>query len=830
MIRMPFRRPLLRGAVVALALSAPVALAPSAVADPACDADTTAIGAVQGPGETAAITGPVTVRGVVVGDYEGPSPALRGFYLQDSGDGDAATSDGVFVFGGDADQVALGDEVVVSGSAGEFQGQTQVSSVSSVMRCGTASADPAEVTLPVASATALERYEGMLVRMPQPLIVTESFQLGRFGQVTVSSGGRLKQPTNVVAPGADAAALQAANALNRLILDDARNDQNPDPIALGRGGQPLSASNTLRGGDTVTGATGVLTYTWAGNAASPNAYRLRPVGALGGAAEFAAVNERPTAPDEIGGSVRVVGMNLLNYFNTVDGLPDRVDNCRGGSTGPATDCRGADTPAEFDRQWPKTVAEITTIRPDILGFNEIENDGYGPDSAITHLVDRLNEATAPGTYAVIDADARTGSVDVLGADAIKVGMVYRPDVVTPVGTTAVLNTPEFVNGGDSAPRGRPSLAQSFRVNATGAVFIADVNHFKSKGSPCDVADAGDGQGNCNLVRTRAATALTRWLATDPTGTGDPDVVLVGDYNSYAKEDPVGVIERAGFTNLVPALLGGNAYSYVFDGQWGSLDHAFASPSMRRQVTGVTDHHVNADEPTALDYNTDFKSPGQVASLYAPDRYRMSDHDPVLVGLTPNAPPSAVAAFEKTLVRCGADNAALRVEVADPDPEDTHDVTLAWGDGSTETVATSSGSLTVSHTYRAAGRYAARVTVRDSEGNASSAVSAPVAVAYTSRGLEGPLALTTRPVRAGTPIPVWFRLRDCDGATASGVTPGLAVLRGDEPVLTSTPRRFGDLWVDLVRTDRLPDRSGSYAVNVTVPETGQVLSATLRLRP
>ena len=74
----------------------------------------------------------------------------------------------------------------------------------------------------------------------------------------------------------------------------------------------------------------------------------------------------------------------------------------------------------------------------------------------------------------------------------------------------------------------------------------DINHLKSKGSACDAPDAGDGQGNCNTVRANAAAELTAWLASDPTGTGDPDVLLIGDYNSYAMEDPIGVIESAGY--------------------------------------------------------------------------------------------------------------------------------------------------------------------------------------------------------------------------------------------------------------------------------------------
>ena len=100
----------------------------------------------------------------------------------------------------------------------------------------------------------------MLVRMPQTLYVTEHFQLGRFGQVVMSSGwpARSSRPPSS-RPGAPAIALQAANDLNRLIVDDALQNQNPDPIVFGRGGDPLTASNTLRGGDTATGMVGVLT-------------------------------------------------------------------------------------------------------------------------------------------------------------------------------------------------------------------------------------------------------------------------------------------------------------------------------------------------------------------------------------------------------------------------------------------------------------------------------------------------------------------------------------------------------------------------------------------
>ena len=157
--------------------------------------------------------------------------------------------------------------------------------------------------------------------------------------------------------------------------------------------------------------------------------------------------------------------------------------------------------------------------------------------------------------------------------------------------------------------------------------MVDVNHLKSKGSACTVPDSGDGSGNCNAVRTQAAEVLAGWLDSDPTGIGDPDVLLVGDYNSYAMETPVTTLEDAGYANLIRQRLGTAAYSYVFDGQWGYLDYAFGSQSIQPQVAAVHEWHINADEPSVLDYNTNFKSAGQVASLYAPDEFRISDHDP-----------------------------------------------------------------------------------------------------------------------------------------------------------------------------------------------------------
>jgi Predicted extracellular nuclease len=129
------------------------------------------------------------------------------------------------------------------------------------------------------------------------------------------------------------------------------------------------------------------------------------------------------------------------------------------------------------------------------------------------------------------------------------------------------------------------------------------------------------------VRTQAAAALADWLATDPTGQGAGRELILGDLNSYSQEDPMQVLHAAGYTDVV----GPDSYTYVFDGQLGSLDHALAGPAIRGEVTDAAVWNVNADEPSLIDYDMTFKLPAQDA-LYAPDAYRSSDHDPVVVGL------------------------------------------------------------------------------------------------------------------------------------------------------------------------------------------------------
>ncbi len=574
---------------------------------------------VQGNGAASPLVGQtVVVEGIVVGDFQdglsGTHGDLNGFHLQEEDadtDADALTSEGVFVFDGSAPavNVQVGDRVQVLGVVSEFNGMTEITSFTGVAVVSTGNPLPsaASLSLPVLSEDAFEAYEGMRVTFPQALYISEYFNFDRFGEIVLTSERHLT-PTAEFDPGPDT--IQAAQdfRLDRITLDDGRSNQNPDP-AIHPDGNDFDLSNLFRGGDTVQNLTGVLDYAF-------GLYRIQPT--QGG--NHINANPRTATPDDVGGDVKVASFNVLNYFSTLDNS--------GPICGPLAnqDCRGADDAAEFTRQRDKIFAALSAIDADIVGLIEIEN--HATDAALQDLVNGLNAEYGSSTYAYIN----TGPI---GSDAIKVAIIYKPASVTPVGTTAVLDSVAFVNGGDAGPRNRPSLAQAFEVNVTGEVFVADVNHFKSKGSACDGENASSppatGEGLCNPVRVNAATELLAWLATDPTGTGDPDVLIIGDLNAYDKEAPIDTLVASGYTDMVFQFQGEDAYSYVFDGQLGYLDHALASASLVSQVTGVTAWHINSDEPDLIDYDTTFKGPNQDA-IYAPDAYRSSDHDPVIVGL------------------------------------------------------------------------------------------------------------------------------------------------------------------------------------------------------
>jgi predicted extracellular nuclease len=589
---------------------------------------------IQGSGAATPIPGElVQIEGVVVGDHEGPG-SLLGFMVQEEDadvDDDPASSEGIFVFHNNpSDLVNVGDVVRVTGTVTERFTQTVLTGPTvEVLGSGAALPTPATIEFPVAELAALEAYEGMLALLPQELVISEYFNYERFGEVVVALPApgeeRPMSPTAVFDPESQEAADRASlNLRSRITIDDGITAQNPENLIHPVTRTLFSQENAFRGGDTVTGLLGPIFFDF-------NLYRILPYGDLDGdgTADGYATFEQttaPTEPDPVGGTLRVASMNTLNYFLTIDTTASSTV----GDCGPLAtlDCRGADDAGEFERQRVKLLNALEGLDADVIGLNELENTpGVEP---LADIVAGLNERFGAGTYDYVVA----GDNSVVGTDAIKVGMIYRPGAVTPLGDAAVLDTPEFVNplGGD-LDRSRPAVAQSFVENATGEVFSVVANHLKSKGSECPEQTEPVGlAGNCDQVRRLAAEALVDWIAGDPTGVDDDDWLIIGDLNSYDHEGPIDVIEAAGYTDLAFQFHGELAYSYVFDGQSGYLDYALASGSILPSVTGMTDWHINADTPDVFDYDTTFKGPYQ-ESLFDPTTpFRASDHDAVILGL------------------------------------------------------------------------------------------------------------------------------------------------------------------------------------------------------
>ncbi|MDY7021451.1 MAG: ExeM/NucH family extracellular endonuclease, partial [Cyanobacteriota bacterium] len=577
-----------------------------------------------------------------------------GFFVQEEDsdtDDDPATSEGLFVFDPNfLEEVEIGDRIQVTGEVEEFFNKTELTNISdlNVVEMGVLDeVTAATVDLPVSDIDNLEAFEGMLVSFADSLTVTDSFNLGRFGEITLSVPEALSTPTDSIDPNDDPAsgtnfegdsnveAVLAQEDLNRrsqIILNDgSQADANDleDPLGGEFGTTPVPYINrtegeatTIRRGTTVENLTGVLDFSFGRYRVQRNPYDPTDVLNEEFPLEFDYA-ERPEVP-EVGGTLTVASFNVLNYFTTID----NGENTSGPSN---SSPRGADSEAEFERQQAKIVSALVEIDADVVGLVEIENNG---DEAISNLVDALNAEYGAETYDFISDPPNFNEV-AGSTDAIKVGMIYKPDAVTPVGEAKTTDSEAFA----FPPGGRAPVAQTFE--ADGEQFTVMVNHFKSKGGngEGEDADQNDGQGDFNATRKAQAQAVADFVEELQAETGDNDILVLGDLNAYGQEDPIDLLRSEGLVDELDRFVE-DPYSFVFFGEAGYLDHALSTPSLSSQVTGAAAWYINADEPRTLDYNDiiddnpddRFESINPDPSLYAPDPFRSSDHDPVIVGL------------------------------------------------------------------------------------------------------------------------------------------------------------------------------------------------------
>jgi len=650
------------------------------------------IAEIQGTGASSPLAGQTVVtKGVVTAKY--PTGGLNGIYIQTDGTGGATdptpgASDGLFVFGANsgAATVAIGDFVEVTGPVSEFFGSTQI--VPGAGGVAVINGEPhvgvtPQPTLPGSTCTlgacpdaatleaAREAHEGELYRPAGDITVTNAFSLtnGANGFMEIGlaiDDEPLVAPTEVEdAQSGDVAGRTAYNRAHAITLDDASSfnytrAQSDIPMPW------ITRDQSVRVGAAATFVGNVILEYRNNNWKIQPTSQVTDIGA--GTVRFEQTRAANATPAAVGGDLKLGTFNVLNYFNTTgadfDAGPgsctyffdrtgtDPVTNNNCTPDGP----RGAAQKEDFLRQQAKIVTAINTMKADVVSLEEIENSvklGEDRDDALTALTRALNTAAGTTAWAFVPSPSAAQLPPVEAQDVIRNAFIYNPSKIETVGASKVLL------GSAAFSNARQPLAQAFKAKGgrNADAFGVIVNHFKSKGSG---VDDGTGQGNANPDRIAQAQALAAFADEFKSVRGISKIFLTGDFNAYSEEDPIQVLEAAGYTKLESSTPGEESYN--FSGLSGSLDHVFANAAALPDVTGADIWDINAGESIAYQYSrfnynvTDF--------FDGTSPFAASDHNPEIVGVNvPQIASSVTTAANPRTLKVRKDTTNLAVTVS-----------------------------------------------------------------------------------------------------------------------------------------------------------------------
>lgn len=284
---------------------------------------------------------------------------------------------------------------------------------------------------------------------------------------------------------------------------------------------------------------------------------------------------KPKMPKE---GLLVCAANIQNYFFDLGGYAQRKT-----------------TKKQQQMQTEKICKAFKQIDADIYALCEIQRG----DSAPQMLVDAMNAMAKKEKYAYV-SDGWDNQ------DMIACGYIYRKDRVRAYG--------EMVHGyADTASHYHYRLvAMGFEELSSGEKFVLNINHLRSK------RGTGAESNEKRMANVDSLLVMLDKIESEQIF-DDADLLLVGDYNAYAQEEPVQAIVRAGYEDLV-VRDDSTSYSYIYHSEAGCLDRVFASETMAKQVQKVAVYHLNAD----YFYSRGFKR-GLDDTIF-----RYADHDPVLI--------------------------------------------------------------------------------------------------------------------------------------------------------------------------------------------------------
>ncbi|GAA2665056.1 MULTISPECIES: endonuclease/exonuclease/phosphatase family protein [Actinosynnema] len=515
----------------------------------------------------------------------------RGYWIQDTQpDGDPRTSEGVFVYTGDAaPTVKPGDSVLVSGTIAEYRpGGTEASNsnqtlteitapTTSVLSSGNPLPAPEKLAppagyLPTASGGSIEQLP--LEPDKHALDYFES----REGMLVEVVDARVTGPTNNFGESWITTRPQDNPTARGGTIYLGYDQPNPGRLKVKAGSATPPVSNV---GDVWRGSTvGNLEYTNFGG------YTL----ATKSVGEHAPGGVQPEVSDATGRhELSVATYNVENLAATND-------------------------QAKFDRLAAAVVANLRS--PDVVVLEEIQDDnGTTNDGTVTagatyqrftdaivakggpryqwRQIDPVDNADggAPGgniRVGFLFNPGRVSFVDRAGGDATTAVSVVRSR-----GRAALSVSPGRIEPANEAwDASRKPLVGEFSF--LGRTVFVVANHFNSKGG--DQAMHGRYQEpvrSSEEQRLKQATLLKGFVDRVKAVDAGANVVLAGDLNDYQFSPVVRKLTEGGeVVDLMSTLPANERYSYVYEGNSQTLDHILLSSNVKRYRYDVV--RINAE--------------------------------------------------------------------------------------------------------------------------------------------------------------------------------------------------------------------------------------------
>lgn len=284
----------------------------------------------------------------------------------------------------------------------------------------------------------------------------------------------------------------------------------------------------------------------------------------------------PVPLPELGdGRLRVFSQNLRNYYFHYDNYEsDRANYDH----------------AAFAKKTRQIVDVLMMTNADIYAFCEIE----AQPEVLVQLADSMNKRVEGTPFVAASPDVANEEWNATYDNNLKSGFIYNSKTVKPYGSNLPAATAAYYKN--------TQRIQAFEELASKERFTLAMNHFKAK-------DSSDDQGN--NTRVMNANNLVNSLKSKA---ADPDILILGDMNSQKGEEPITIIENAGYAEQI-LKYEPDAFSHCYYSSGELIDHVFANTSMANYITGAGIFHIctSCGENASLNYN-----------------YRYSDHDACLV--------------------------------------------------------------------------------------------------------------------------------------------------------------------------------------------------------